>query len=112
MDSNPVDLEVDVGGIERNVFLIHRGTHDPPTPHINGSEAVDDSARDSFVSDNSEAVFDGPGYDFYLTWVPLPFLSAGVASERGGNVVRNDLVNTFFFNRDETRFAFSVTARG
>lgn len=80
---------------------------------INGSETVNYPARDSFASENSDAVFVRPayGYDFYLTWVPLPFLSAGVAWEQGGNVVRNGIVNTFFFHRDETRLSFSVTAR-
>ncbi len=80
---------------------------------INGSETVDYPARDSFQSENSDAVFVRPGYgyDFYVTWVPLPFLSAGVAWEQGGNVVRNGIVNTFFFHRDETRLAFSLTAR-
>lgn len=80
---------------------------------ISGSETVNYPARDSFESENSDAVYIRPGYgyDFYVAWVPLPFLSAGVAWEQGGNVVRNGIVNTFFFHRDETRLAFSVTAR-
>lgn len=80
---------------------------------INGSQTVNYPARDSFESENSDAVFvrAGYGYDFYVTWVPLPFLSAGIAWEQGGNVVRNGIVNTFFFHRDETRLAFALTAR-
>lgn len=80
---------------------------------ISGSQTINYPSRDPLDSGTADGTFVRPGYgyDFYVAYIPLPFLTASVAWEQGGNVIRNGVVNTFFFHRDETRLAFTVAAR-
>jgi hypothetical protein len=69
------------------------------------------ASRDAFTSDESDQVYVSENYDweFHIEYAPVDYLSAGIALEHGGRVLRDGIVNTFLVHRDETELAFTLS---
>lgn len=70
-------------------------------------------AADVFESPNSDAVYWDQfyGWSLFAAWSPLKWLTATVALEQGGPVVRDGVVNVFFTKLEETELVVGLAAR-
>ena len=68
-------------------------------------------SRDSYEASVSDQApwFQGYGWATYLDYAPRSYVSFRLALEQGGNVLREGIVNTFLFHRDETELSFGAT---
>lgn len=70
-------------------------------------------SRETYLSEASEAApwFNTYGWGAALSYQPHPMLSASLSISQGGSVLRNGIVNTFAFHRDETELGLGLSAR-
>jgi hypothetical protein len=70
-------------------------------------------SRESFESETSDQApwFQSYSWDVYASYVPIAQLAFTLSLEQGGPVLRDGVVNTFFFKREETQLVFTVDAK-
>lgn len=71
------------------------------------------AAADEFDSELSDAVYWEQlyGWEVYLRWTIVSWLTATLALEQGGAVLRDGIVNVFFTKLEETELVVGFTAR-
>jgi hypothetical protein len=68
------------------------------------------ASRESYTSSESDQSVIQQNYDWeaHLQYAPFKNISVAAAIEHGGPVLRDGIVNTFFFHREETEMAFTL----
>ncbi len=71
------------------------------------------AAAETFESPTSDAVYWDQfyGWSVFAAWAPLPWLTATLALEQGGPVLRDGVVNVFFTKLEETELVMGLSAR-
>lgn len=61
--------------------------------------------------DDTEQTFQAYDYEVHVGYTPVKYLTIGLGLEQGGSVLRDGVVNTYLFHRDETELVASVSGR-
>jgi hypothetical protein len=94
-------------GFSTGTVWVHK--YDAPSnADIAADDLISGSATASLPND-TEQTFQTYDYEVHLAYTPLPYASLSVGLEQGGGVLRNGVVNTFLFHRDETQLVVSLS---
>ncbi len=80
----------------------------PSNSDIDDRDLIPGNATASLPND-TEQTFQTYDYEVHLAYTPISFATLTVALEQGGGVLRNGVVNTFLFHRDETQLVVALS---